>query len=93
MERVPGFSPPRVKLLRSVRPATSRAVCALRLHSARSALALDEFLPASTRLVFREREYHLMSRRPCTSAAGMSLAARYDVYRTATALGEYHSPN
>ena len=71
--------------------AASRADCALQLNSARSALARDEFLPASARLHFRERAYHLASQRPCASAVGVSFAARYDVYRTTTSLGEYCS--
>ena len=47
----------------------------------------------STLLCFRVGAYHLESRRPCPSAAGLNRTARYDVYRSATSLGEYQSPN
>ena len=90
---VPGYSPPRGKLLRTLRLATSHADRSLRLDYSRSALLRDVSLPAPTRLCFRVGAYHLGSRRPCPSAAGLNLAARYDVLRSATSLGEYCSLN
>ena len=55
----PGYSPPRGKLLRTLSPATIREDCSLHRESSRSALPRDEYLPASAKLRFRVRGYHL----------------------------------
>ena len=59
LDRVPGFSPPRGTLLRSVRLATSPACCSLRQDSPRSALLRAVCLPAPSRLRWRMGAYHL----------------------------------
>ena len=56
-------------------------------------LPRGENLPISAQLRFRVCAYELESRRPCASAFNLSCAARYDMYRFAAALGEYHSLN
>ena len=78
-----GYSLPRGKLHRTVRPATSRARCSLRQDPSRLALPRDLYLPAPTRLSFCVCAYHLESR--CVSAAGLDctglLRAAMDIAR------------
>ena len=88
-----GYSSPQGKLLRIVRFATILRDCSLHQDSPETALPRGGYLPALARLRFRVCAYHLGSRRPCASAAGLTRAARYSAHRSAATLGEYHSPN